>query len=1089
LKEEFIKNTPLFGELTEDEQRAIAKRMRLEQYGSNELLFVKNGESDALYLIKEGWAKLSDDEQSPVIASLGPGSLLGETDFFTGQPYAMTARTSSDLLVWSLDQAAMANLLEERPELGLYLGLAFGQGLIQYQPILADMLANVPLLHDLSPRERALVARKLSPQQYYSGETIYRSGDAPTGLFIIETGAVHLMGDHDEDYAELTAGEPFGEMAVISGTPHSNTAQAANDVILWQLSPADFEVLTDSNPSIKTNLSRNLRAQLSASNQAYALALLGRISLFAGLSRDALDDIVRLLLLWHVPAGEIIFSQGDPGDAMYIVDTGTVLSDSVATPGQMRHRFSDGDYFGETALLTGKTREYTAHAGSNTNLWCLYRTDFDNLLVKHPQLSSALSQALRQRLNAVDDYATEPHLQKIAAAGGLSRTQLDELSARLQPRRYQGSSAIYVEGSASEEMYFIERGQVELWATTLQGPVLLETLGEGDYFGEIALLSGRPRIGTAYALVDTDIWSLNKADFNAFLQRYPNLGIVMSRILSERMEQTLAQLRGVPPQRSLPARGADLPPPPSRPAFASRPLPPVSSRPPTGTFSALPGRPISPVSRQTGAVPPVPLRPVTPPPPGSRPMSGPPPQPLPPPGVHGPGQPSVHNQHTQAISPIQPARGQSVAPVPSQPSYNPGPAAVHSQYTQAMAPQKAPSSKSRRSKPVRRTRRQPGSQKSRPAAAIPAGVSQQATEPVYPERKPVPASPPRQVPLTAASALPSPENKSQPGQSASKSKKRLRRKGTGQARGASKAAQPQSYSNRRLERQRKSLSIWFANRTMGAKLRLLAIAIALVWLCGIMVPSLIINALASTFSDEGALPGDPRSPLQQMREDGAVGAAAVLPFVETATPTPTNTPTPTMTPTNTPTPTETPIPTHTPTPTLTPTPTETPTPVFTPTPTETPSPIPILNTATPSPPTDTPTPEPTPTPDVDFRVKSVRQLTACENQGKHHIFIKVEDINGQGINGVPIKVEWAPVKDGSVIANTETKTDLNGQLDPGRIDFAMFKGNYTIEVMGGTSQVAGPVTPDYGTNEACGENAVANSLYHISYEVIFQRTF
>ena len=59
LKEEFIKNTPLFGELTNEEQRAISKHMRLERYSPNEVVFFKEGESDALYLIKEGWIKLT----------------------------------------------------------------------------------------------------------------------------------------------------------------------------------------------------------------------------------------------------------------------------------------------------------------------------------------------------------------------------------------------------------------------------------------------------------------------------------------------------------------------------------------------------------------------------------------------------------------------------------------------------------------------------------------------------------------------------------------------------------------------------------------------------------------------------------------------------------------------------------------------------------------------------------------------------------------------------------------------------------------------------------------------------------------------
>lgn len=260
----------------------------------------------------------------------------------------------------------------------------------------------------------------------------------------------------------------------------------------------------------------------------------------------------------------------------------------------------------------------------------------------------------------------------------------------------------------------------------------------------------------------------------------------------------------------------------------------------------------------------------------------------------------------------------------------------------------------------------------------------------------------------------------------------------------------------------------------------------IIWLCGIMVPSWLIQALAATFEDNGALPGDQRSVVMQVREDGAIGAMAALPFVETATPTPTETPTPTITPTQTPTPTETPIPTSTHTPTNTATPTETPTPIFTPTPTDTPT---RSFTRAPAAPTDTPTPEPTPTPNVDFRLVSVRQLTPCENESKHHIFIKVQDPSGQGINGVPVKVQWSPTADGFVIAKTETKTNLQGQLEPGRLDFAMFKGTYSVEVQGATSEIASGITPDYGVNEACGENAVANSLFHISFEVIFARTY
>jgi hypothetical protein len=221
--------------------------------------------------------------------------------------------------------------------------------------------------------------------------------------------------------------------------------------------------------------------------------------------------------------------------------------------------------------------------------------------------------------------------------------------------------------------------------------------------------------------------------------------------------------------------------------------------------------------------------------------------------------------------------------------------------------------------------------------------------------------------------------------------------------------------------------------------------------------------------------------VENVRENGAVAA---LPFVETVTPTPTHTSTPTHTPTVTPTPTETPIPTWTPTATPTNTPLP---PTATPTnPPDTPTPTAPPNTPTLGPPTNTPTPEPTPTPDADYIIASVRQLTPCENQGKHHIFTHVIDAAGNGLNGVPVLICWGPGDADCAHPITETK-----DRGKGWIEFAMFKGAYSVQIEGAKSQVASGITPDFQLDELCVENdnPVANSLYHASFEVIIQRTW
>ncbi len=119
-----------------------------------------------------------------------------------------------------------------------------------------------------------------------------------------------------------------------------------------------------------------------------------------------------------------------------------------------------------------------------------------------------------------------------------------------------------------------------------------------------------------------------------------------------------------------------------------------------------------------------------------------------------------------------------------------------------------------------------------------------------------------------------------------------------------------------------------------------------------------------------------------------------------------------------------------------------------------------------------------------FRLLSVRQLTPCENEGKHHIFIKVQDAAGRGLNGVRVRVCWADPPNGCAVPVTETHGEN------GWIEFAMFKGTYAVTVMDAASETAGGLTPDNAVDEPCDEsgNEHANSRYHISFVVIFERS-
>jgi CRP-like cAMP-binding protein len=735
----------------------------------------------------------------------------------------------------------------------------------------------------------------------------------------------------DDDYTELGPGNAFGEMAVLSGKPHPNTAQAATKTVVWQFSPSEFARLAEVYPGIRTTLGRSLRSRLSAADVVQAVGLLQRMPIFANLPRETLDDVAAHLLLRHAPAGEIIFSPGDLGDAMYFVESGQV---ELANEDEERHetlaRLIPGDFFGEMALLTGRSRSVTARAVVNSNLWALYRTDFDSLLVRHPILTVSLSNALRERLSQAEGSFIASHLHKIAVLGGLSRVQLEDLEERLQPQTYGSGEIIYFEGRMGDTMYFIESGQAERTVSSPRGPLILENLEAGDFLGESALLTNRPHMATARVVTECHLWALKRADFDDLLFKYPNLAVILGRVSSERQYDAMQKLRG----------GA-VPAPIPQPVPARRPERPRSQ--------------------------PVPAR--------ARPAPRP------------------------------------ATPVPA---------------TRQVAPR--PQSATRRAEP-----------------------------------RPQPASPSRALVRTAQRRPPA-------------------------AKGISRGA---GRLSRSLSDHIGAAAVWFATRSPGVKLGILVLLVLIIWLLFIAAPSSIIRTLSANLNggendigysyaqakfEEGAPPA--RLILESVRDNGAVAA---LPFVETVTPTASPTATPTDTPTITPTPTETPIPTWTPTPTETATPLPP-----TATPTDTPTATPLPFTSTPRPPTQTPTPSATPTPDADYIIAKVRQLTPCENEGKHHIYIHVIDQNGTGLNGVPLKICWGVGPDDCARPLTETKDQ-----GAGWVEFAMFKGVYSVQVEGVKSQVASGITPDFQLDELCKEtdNPVANSRFHASFEVTIQRTW
>lgn len=131
-----------------------------------------------------------------------------------------------------------------------------------------------------------------------------------------------------------------------------------------------------------------------------ATLLLHSIPLFEGLAEEDLAALASALQIRTFKAGVMIFSQDEPGDAMYIVESGDV---NIHLPGDGSRRISlkdlaRGEYFGELSLFDEKPRSASALATTDTVLLELDRPTLESYLERRPRAAMAILRTTSERL-------------------------------------------------------------------------------------------------------------------------------------------------------------------------------------------------------------------------------------------------------------------------------------------------------------------------------------------------------------------------------------------------------------------------------------------------------------------------------------------------------------------------------------------------------------------------------------------------------------------------------------------------------------------------------------------------------------------
>lgn len=134
-----------------------------------------------------------------------------------------------------------------------------------------DYLSRVPMFAPCSPKELELLARTLEKVSVPAGATIVAEGDRGEEGFIIETGEV-VVSRGGEVVSRLTAGDYFGELAVIDRGRRNATVRSATPATLLVISHRALWALVDQVPALTHALLRGMAQRLSRADVAVAVA-------------------------------------------------------------------------------------------------------------------------------------------------------------------------------------------------------------------------------------------------------------------------------------------------------------------------------------------------------------------------------------------------------------------------------------------------------------------------------------------------------------------------------------------------------------------------------------------------------------------------------------------------------------------------------------------------------------------------------------------------------------------------------------------------------------------------------------------------
>ena len=248
------------------------------------------------------------------------------------------------------------------------------------------------------------------------------------------------------------------------------------------------------------------------------------------------------------PAGKPIFSEHEKAGGLFAKGARMYLLLEGEIGLMIRNKFfgvvKPGNVFGELAVIAGLPRSATAMAKIKCRVLSLDEKQFHTALEKKPEfalmLMSIMVQRLREsivKLGGASPPVAAP-VERSDILEGKTLAGLKQELAALQPSEFPAGKVIMSAGAVGAFMYVVLEGRV---AISVGGSVV-ERVGSGGIFGEMALVDRSARAASATAESDCKLLAINRTDFLSLVKTKPAFGASLLKSIAVRMQQLVQQV-------------------------------------------------------------------------------------------------------------------------------------------------------------------------------------------------------------------------------------------------------------------------------------------------------------------------------------------------------------------------------------------------------------------------------------------------------------------------------------------------------------------------------------------------------------------